>query len=394
MYRVSTDYLKPGMVLGKAIISDTGAILLNRGVKLTDFYISKLKKLGYDTVFIEDPDTSDITIEDDINEQTRRKAIQHIRALFSIPISELKNEKKATINDIKKSIESGRIKEKLADSKILKNIGAISYQIVDEVLDSKMLSGLVSFKRYSDFTYKHCVDVTVLAVTLADKFLYDKDKLIELAKGCLLHDIGRVLIDKSLYEEPRKLSKEEFEIIKTHPTLGYLTLKDIAGIGIISAHIVYQHHEQQNGEGYPRGLKGDNTMPLPRKEIKKGYIMPLAEIVYAANIYDALVSPRVYRSAYTPDQAFFIMKRMAGTHINREVLKMMFEVIPVYPLGTTVIISTGKFKNYIAVVSKINRDNLSKPVIRVIFNDRKKRIEPFEIDLAANPHINISGIII
>ena len=394
MYRVSTDYLKPGMVLGKAIISDTGTILLNRGVKLTDFYISKLKKLGYDTVFIEDPDTSDIAIEDDINEQTRRKAIQHIRALFNVPISELKNEKKTTINDIKKSIESGRIKEKLANSKILKNIGAISYQIVDEVLDSKILSGLVSFKRYSDFTYKHCVDVTVLAVTLADKFLYDKDKLIELAKGCLLHDIGRVLIDKSLYEEPRKLSKEELETIKTHPTLGYLTLKDIAGIGIISAHIVYQHHEQQNGEGYPRGLKGDNTMPLPRKETKKGYIMPLAEIVYAANVYDALVSPRVYRSAYTPDQAFFIMKRMAGTHINREVLKMMFEVIPAYPLGTTVIISTGKFKNYIAVVSKINRDNLSKPVIRVIFNDRKKRIEPFEIDLSANPHINISGIII
>ncbi len=394
MYRVSTDYLKPGMVLGKAIISDTGTILLNRGVKLTDFYISKLKKLGYDTVFIEDPDTSDIAIEDDINEQTRRKAIQHIRALFNVPISELKNEKKTTINDIKKSIESGRIKEKLANSKILKNIGAISYQIVDEVLDSKILSGLVSFKRYSDFTYKHCVDVTVLAVTLADKFLYDKDKLIELAKGCLLHDIGRVLIDKSLYEEPRKLSKEELETIKTHPTLGYLTLKDIAGIGIISAHIVYQHHEQQNGEGYPRGLKGDNTMPLPRKETKKGYIMPLAEIVYTANVYDALVSPRVYRSAYTPDQAFFIMKRMAGTHINREVLKMMFEVIPAYPLGTTVIISTGKFKNYIAVVSKINRDNLSKPVIRVIFNDRKKRIEPFEIDLSANPHINISGIII
>ncbi len=394
MYRVGVDFLKPGMVLGKAIISDTGAILLNRGVKLTEFYIEKLKKLGYDTVFIEDPDTTDIVVEDDIKEQTRRRAIQHIRAFFSIPVQELKDVKKATINEIKKSIETGRIKEKLANSKVLKNIGAISYQIVDEVLDNKILSGLVSFKRYSDFTYKHCVDVTVLSVALADKFLYDKNKLVELAKGCLLHDIGRVLIDKSLYEEPRRLSKEEFEIIKTHPTLGYITLKDIADIGIIAAHIVYQHHEQQNGEGYPRGLKGDNTMPLPRKEIRKGYIMPLAEIVYAANVYDALVSPRVYRSAYTPDQAFFIMKRMAGTHINREVLKMMFEVIPAYPLGTTVIISTGKFKNYIAVVSKINRENLSRPVIRVIYNDRKKRIEPFEIDLAANPHINISGIII
>ncbi len=394
MYRVSIDYIKPEMILGKAIISDSGAILLNRGVKLTDFYIQKLKKLGYDTVFIEDPDTTDIVVEDDLKEKTRRKAIQHVRALFSIPVSELKDVKRTTVSEIKKSVETGRIKEKLSSSRALKNIAAISYQIVDEILDNKMLSGLVSFKRYSDFTYKHCVDTTVLSIALADKFLYDKNKLIELAKGTLLHDIGRVLINKSLYEEPRKLTKEEFEVVKTHPTLGYITLKDIADIGIIAAHIVYQHHEQQNGKGYPRGLKGDNSMPIPRREIKKGYIMPLAEIVYAANVYDALVSPRVYRSAYTPDQAFFIMKRMAGTYINREVLKMMFEIIPAYPIGTTVIISTGRYKNYIAVVSKINRNNLSRPVIRVLYNERRKRIEPFEIDLSMNPHINISGIII
>ncbi|WP_025209775.1 HD-GYP domain-containing protein [Hippea sp. KM1] len=394
MYRLSVDSLKPGMVLGRAIISDSGTVLLNRGVKLTQFYIDQLKKLGYDTVFIEDADTSDIVVEDDINEKTRRKAIQHIRALFSVPVSEMKGLKKTTVSEIKREIERGRIKDKLVNSRLTKNIAAVSYQIVDEVLDNKMLSGLVSFKRHSDFTYKHCVDVTVLSVAIADKFLYDKNKLVELAKGTLLHDIGRVLINKSLYEEPRKLTKEEFELIKTHPTLGYITLKDIAEIGIIAAHIVYQHHEQQNGQGYPRGLKGDNTMPLPKKEIKKGYIMPLAEIVYAANVYDALVSPRAYRSAYTPDQAFFIMKRMAGTHINKEVLKMMFDIIPAYPLGTTVIISTGRFKNYIGVVSKINEDNLSRPVIRVLFNDRRKRIEPFEIDLSANPHINISGIII
>ncbi len=394
MYRISVESLKPGMVLGKAIISDTGAILLNKGVKLTQFYIDQLRKLGYDTVFIEDPDTSDIVVEDDLKQQTRRKAVKHIRALFSIPISDMKDMKKSTVSEIKKSIEKGRIKDKLASSKAIKNIAAISYDIVDEILDSKMLSGLVSFKRYSDFTYKHCVDVTVLSVAIADKFLYDRTKLVELAKGTLLHDIGRVLIDKSLYEEPRKLSKEEFELIKTHPTLGYITLKDIADIGIIAAHIVYQHHEQQNGQGYPRGLKGDNTMPLPTKEIKKGHIMPLAEIVYAANVYDALVSPRVYRSAYTPDQAFFIMKRMAGTHINKEVLKMMFEIIPAYPLGTTVIISSGRYKNYIGVVSKIHSDALSRPVIRVMFDDRRKRINPFEIDLKENPHVNVSGIIL
>ncbi len=394
MYRVSLEFVRPGMILGKAILNDSGAILLNEGVKLNTFYINKLIKLGYDSVFIEDEDTSDILVEDDIKERTRLKAIKNVSALFSIPISDMKEAKKHTISEITKSIEKGKIKEKLSNSKYLRNIAAISHEIVEEILDNKMMSGLVSFKRRSDFTYKHCVDVTVLSIALADKFLYGKDKIVELAKGTMLHDIGRMLIDRSLYEEPRRLTTEEFELVKKHVELGYVVLKDIAGIGVLAPHIVYQHHEQQNGKGYPRGLKGDNSMPLPRKEIKKGYIMPLAEIVYAANMYDALVSPRAYRSAYTPDQAFFIMKRLAGTHINREVLKMMLEIIPAFPLGTTVIITSGKFRNFIAVVSKINRENLSRPVIRVIFNDRRKRIEPFEINLLHNSHISISGLML
>ncbi len=394
MYRVSLDFVRPGYILGKAVISDTGRVLLNKGVRLTRFYIDQLKKLGYDSVFIEDKDTSDIVVEDDIREATRQRAVKSVSALFSIPLKEMKDVKKHTISEITRNIEKGELKKKLSDSKYLRNIAAVAHTIVDEVLDNSMMSGLVSFKRHSDFTYKHCVDVTVLSIALADRFLYDRNHLVELARGTLLHDIGRMLIDRSLYEEPRKLSKEEFELIKKHPELGYIVLKDIANIGVIAPHIVYQHHEQQNGEGYPRGLRGDNSIPVPRKEIKKGYIMPLAEIVYAANVYDALVSPRVYRSAYTPDQAFFIMKRMAGTHINREVLKMMFEVVPAFPVGTTVIITSGKFRNYIAVVSKVNRENLSRPVIRVLFNPEKRRISPFEIDLLANPHVNIVGILI
>jgi len=394
MYRVSIEYLKPGMKLGKAIIKDNGTVLLNSGIRLTEAYINHLMKMGYDTVYIDDDDTSDILVEDDLRERTRLKAIRHIQSLFSIPATEMKKEKKQTMAEIVRSVESGRMKEKIANSKSLKNIMAVSYEIVDEILDNKMLSGLVSLKRNDDFTYKHSIDVTVLSVAIADKFLYGKDKILELAKGCLLHDIGRMLINKNLYNEPRRLTKEEFEIIKQHPKLGYLTLKDITNIGILAPHIVYQHHEQQDGKGYPRGLRGDNKMPLPTKTTKKGYIMPLAEIVYAANVYDALVSPRSYRSAYTPDQAFFIMRRLSETSINKEVLKVMFDVIPAYPLGTTVIITSGKYKNHIAVVSSVNQDNLSRPTIRVIMNERKKKIIPFEINLAENMHINIAGIFI
>ncbi len=393
MYLVSVKSLRPNDVLGKAIINEKGQVLLNKGVKLDEHYINILDKYGYQFVYLEDDDTKDIVVCDEINDELKTKAIKTIKKVFDT-VSPTKEDNVNDFKEIIKKIEKGEIQKKLADSPFIKSIESIAFDIVNSIFDVNILSGMLSIKRQDSFTYQHSLDVTILSVGLASKLLYTKKKLTELAKGCLLHDIGRILINKSLYTQPRKLSDEEFDLIKKHPQIGYLVLKDVTQVGIIASHITYQHHEQQDGFGYPRGLKGNNLLPVPDKTIEDGYIMPLAEIVSVANIYDALVSPRVYRSAYTPDQAFFIMKRIAGTQINKEAFRAFSDMIPVYPLGTTVYILNGRYKNFIGVISKINNENLTRPTIRLLYNASKKRITPLEIDLIKNPLINIAGVII
>lgn len=393
MYLVSIKSLKPNDILGKAIVNEKGQVLLNKGVKLDEHYINILDKYGYQFVYIEDDDTKDIVAEDEINDELKTKAIKTIKKVFDM-ISPTKEDNVNDFQEIVKKIEKGEIKKKLADSPFIKSIESIAFDVVNSLLDTKIINGMASLKKQDNFTYQHCLDVTILSVALANKLLYTKKKLVELAKGCLLHDIGRILINKSLYTQPRKLSNEEFELIKQHPQIGYLVLKDITQVGIIASHITYQHHEQQDGLGYPRGLKGNNLLPVPDKVIDDGYIMPLAEIVAITNVYDALVSPRVYRSAYTPDQAFFIMKRVAGKQINIEAFRVFSDIIPVYPIGTTVYVLNGKYKNFIGVVSKNNHENLTRPTVRLLYNASKRRVSPLEIDLEKNPIINIAGVII
>jgi len=392
MYLVSVKSLKPNDVLGKAIINEKGQVLLNKGVKLDEHYINILEKYGYQFVYVEDDDTKDILVDDGINDELRTKAVKTIKKVFDI-VSPARNENTNDFKEITKKIEKGEIQKKLANSPFIKSIESIALDIVNSLYDVNILSSMLSIKKQDSFTYQHSLDVTILSVGLASKLLYTKKSLIELAKGCLLHDIGRILINKSLYTQPRKLSDEEFELIKKHPQIGYLILKDISQVGIIASHIAYQHHEQQDGLGYPRGLKGNNLLPVPDKKVEEGFILPLAEIVSVANIYDALVSPRVYRSAYTPDQAFFLMKRIAGTQINKEAFRVFSDMIPAYPLGTTVYILNGKYKNFIGVVSKVNSENLNRPTIRLLYNASRRRIPPLEIDLVKNPLINIAGII-
>lgn len=113
MYLISINSLKPNDTLGKAIINDKGQVLLNKGVKLDERYISILKKYGYQFVYIQDNDTSDIDIADDINDELKLKAIKNIKKVFDI-VKPDKSDNDSDYNEIVKKIKKGDITAKLA----------------------------------------------------------------------------------------------------------------------------------------------------------------------------------------------------------------------------------------------------------------------------------------
>ncbi len=129
----------------------------------------------------------------------------------------------------------------------------------------------------------------------------------------ILHDIGKVGIPDSILLKPGMLSKEEFEVIKRHSTIGGDVLKQVSAkikgrsFLTIGMHIAYFHHEKWNGTGYPNGLKKD-AIPLS------------ARIVALADVYDALTSIRSYKEAFSHEKAKKIIISESGKHFDPEIV--------------------------------------------------------------------------
>ncbi len=126
-----------------------------------------------------------------------------------------------------------------------------------------------------------------------------KEKIVIYARASMLHDVGKICIPDSIMLKPGRMTDEEFEIMRSHTTKGVELLNSISDCwdkeyASIAATICRSHHERYDGRGYPDGLKGDE-IPL------------CAQLVSIADTYDALVSDRVYKKAYTKQVAFKMM---------------------------------------------------------------------------------------
>jgi putative nucleotidyltransferase with HDIG domain len=140
-----------------------------------------------------------------------------------------------------------------------------------------------------------------------------QDKLDNLHRAGLLHDIGKLGTPAELIDKSDRLTAEEQQIVNEHPSIGERILEPIEAYAEIIP-IVRQHHEWFNGKGYPEGLAGE--------AINLG-----ARILAVADVYDALSSERPYRAAMDPDQVLQIMKEKSGSHFDPVVVDAFFEFI-------------------------------------------------------------------
>lgn len=155
---------------------------------------------------------------------------------------------------------------------------------------------------------EHLVRVSGYATILADLMCIDSQKIILLEKGALLHDIGKISIDKYLLNKKSKLTLEEFEVIKTHPKLGINLLKK-KNLNEVIENIVLLHHEKWNGTGYPFGLIG-NLIPIE------------VQIVSVADYYDALTSKRIYKDKLSHEKALELLEKESGFSFSPDIISI------------------------------------------------------------------------
>lgn len=162
-------------------------------------------------------------------------------------------------------------------------------------------------------TEGHTKRVTDLSVRLASHLGVADEKLRHFANGALLHDIGKMAIPDSILLKPNPLTDEEWEIMKQHPEYAYQFLSNIEYLQP-SLDIPYCHHERWDGNGYPRGLAG-NEIPFS------------ARVFAVADVWDALLSDRPYRKAWTKDKALAYIKEQSGAHFDPKVVDAFLELI-------------------------------------------------------------------
>ncbi|MBI5309024.1 MAG: HD domain-containing protein [Planctomycetes bacterium] len=382
MRRININNAIPGMVIAKTIYGSNFEVLLNKGVILESRYITQLKSRGFLKIYVEDEDTEDIIIEDTISDKIRIMATKDILSTYTITKAALEEIEADTTDSIMRNINAPKFKRSFQDNpyfkKMCENIGAF----IDDLLNQEVLSGLYSIKSFDNYIFEHSIDSAIMSLLMGKRLNLSLEKLKQIAIGEFLHDIGYIFIDENLARKSDKLTQEEYNQIKLHTTYGYELLKDIETIGAASAHIAYQHHERQDGNGYPRGLKGINK--IERGDIvyaDEEKLIMIAEITAIADFYDACISDRPYRAALPPDLVHELVRLGAVSQYNEELVDCFLRIVPKYPVGSEVKIKNGRYRDFTGIVASLNRYEISKPKVRLLYDNQKKKIIPFEIDL-------------
>jgi HD-GYP domain-containing protein (c-di-GMP phosphodiesterase class II) len=154
-----------------------------------------------------------------------------------------------------------------------------------------------------EYTEEHTRRVALRAVQVGEELGLPPTRLRVLATGGLLHDIGKLSIPDEILKKPGPLDDDEFAVIKLHPEWGHRLLGELGGFPEPVRRLVLDHHERLDGSGYPNRLAGAELDLETR-------------VLAVCDVYDALLSERVYRAAWSHERAIQLLQDEAGTSFD------------------------------------------------------------------------------
>lgn len=305
MIKKSTNELKPGMVLSEDVDSlRSGAILVTKNTVLNKKIIKRIHNYGIRYVYIYS--------EDNMPQEISNNSLE-----------------------IKYEILSDKMENVFADIKIgkkiiLTEINEEVNELVDEVLKNDNILGRIrELEEKDDYTFNHSLNVSMLATMLGKWLGYSMKQIKQLALTGLFHDIGKLKVPDNIINKPGELTELEFGKIKEHPIYGYNILKETVGISNNISLGVLQHHEREDGSGYPLGLKGNE-------------IHEYAKIIAVCDTYDAITSNRVYKPKSSPFFAAEILEEKSFTVLEPRITRIFLDKIAGFYVGCTVLLSNGQ----------------------------------------------------
>lgn len=342
MVKKSVDELEGGEVLARHILTESGFELMAAGTIVRKDYISRLKELNYEYVYIK-------------NEE---KVID-----FQKPDYIVKEEvRKESIEVVKNVLERHVFK----NSKDIEKLCQVADNIIEEIINEEEIKEqLTNIRREDNDLYTHSINVCSIASVIALKWNLSKERVAQLAKGSLLHDIGlRYTTVNFENRNEQDMQKNEIKEYRKHVISGYDGIEDVEWLSETAKRIVLLHHELGDGSGYPfkhhYSELEDEIKIVALCEAFDSMITGIGDRIH--KIYEAIEYIRVHSIDY----------------FDKNFVDILIQMVALYPIGTKVITSMGD----IGIVIRQNDETPERPVLKLLEDRYGKQIkEEIELDL-------------
>lgn len=236
------------------------------------------------------------------------------------------------------------------------------------------LAGMASIKQHDDYTFNHMVNVCVLAIAFGQRLGLRRQDLAQLGLCALYHDMGKLHIPLDVLNANTNLSEKEWAVMGNHTVFAARTLFPLIETdrGTVNRILTaLQHHLRYDGAGYPR-LRIRTTQSL------------YARITAIVDTFDAMTTKRIYQRQYLPDEAITLLHRFAGERYDPLLVKAFINCMGIYPIGSTVALSTGELA--VVVESNPDPDRIHQPKVRIVTDTAQISAPTQFVDLSHAAH--------
>lgn len=362
--RVSIESLQVGKKLSQPIFDDASPVLLiAAGTKLTPHLLEMMRRRGVQHVRVGAADLkTQVRQRVELKEETRdpnktrwsngkppflkltnKAAASPKNQKLAAEFTEKLSDSVVRTGDVFVSLASG---QSVSGVEITKMIHECLTQILDDV---DLFVSLGTSADTDQYPISHSIQTTRLAMAIGAVMGVDKESLMDIGGGCLLHDAGMLRLAPDLLTCERPLDVIEKLDITKHPAYTFEMIQDIPELSVGARMIAYQMHERMDGSGYPRKISGSRIHPYSR-------------IAMVADVYVAMTSPRPQRPAFPPYYA--VLELLEETNAGRfdpDVMTGFLNTVSMFPLGSSIELTNGQ----IGTVLRANQGLYARPVVEV-----------------------------
>lgn len=345
------------MVLAENIYDGAGNELLMKHTVISQKIIDKLNTFGF----------YEVMIVAEVDEAKEEEMVDFKSAQSDIIKEETRTDAQSAIKEALSAIGDEK-------SVNMQKINVVVQRILNEILNSdSVIVNLGKMKDLNDYLFYHSINVCVLSLIIGIHMGFNKQRLMELGVGAMMHDIGKMMLPSDILAKPTRLTEEEFEVVKEHSQIGYKLLQGMPNVSEASCQVALHHHERFDGKGYPNGEINDTTHVY-------------SKIVGLCDVFDAMTSDKIYGKKISPFNAMEYIINSIDSRFDANVVKVLLKVVGYYPVGVRTFVNNGEY----GVVVKKDR---FRPTIKILVDSRLNRVKDYyEIDLEKNPSIFITDV--